>query len=96
MPGGTHLFLIARPVGHLQILIQEVQAQLADRWFKEVVLHEAREKTDSVSTTVFSCRVPWFCLQGHRHSPAALLCSQPRPPLIHTVPQTDEIGTWQS
>lgn len=83
MPGGTHLFLIARPVGHLQILIQEVQAQLTDRRFKEVVLHEAREKTDGVSTTESSCRatIPWLCWQGRRHSLAV-----PTTALSHGTP----------
>lgn len=44
MPVGTYLFLVARPVGHLQILIQEVEAQLVNRWFKEVIFHEAGER----------------------------------------------------
>lgn len=44
MPREIYLFLIAGSVGHLQILIQEVQAQLVNWWFKEIVFHEAREK----------------------------------------------------
>lgn len=72
MPAETHLFLIACPVGHLQILIQEVQAQLVNRRFKEVVFHEAKEKRQ-FSISLFSCsafRAPpfcGFCFQGWRH-----------------------------
>lgn len=72
MPGETHLFLIACPVGHLQILIQKVQAQLVNRRFKEVVFHEAKEKRQ-FSISLFSCsafRAPpfcGFCFQGWRH-----------------------------
>lgn len=62
MPGETHLFLIARPVGHLQILIQEVQAQLVNRRFKEVVLHEAKEKRQYQHqfTQLQLFQSPWF------------------------------------
>lgn len=44
MPVETHLFLVACPVGHLQILIQEVEAQLVNRRFKEVIFYEAEER----------------------------------------------------
>lgn len=44
--GKTHLFLIAGPVGHLQIPIQKVQAQLVNRWFEEIVFHQAKEKRE--------------------------------------------------
>lgn len=57
MPVETHLFLVACPVGHLQILIQEVEAQLVNRRFKEVIFHEAEERRQK-STSVCSAVPP--------------------------------------
>lgn len=39
-----YLFLVAAPVGHLQIMIKEVQAQLVNGWLKKIVFHQAEEK----------------------------------------------------
>lgn len=43
----TNLFLVADPVGRLQALLQEGQAQFVYGWFVEVILHKTVKSTES-------------------------------------------------
>lgn len=43
----TNLFLVADPVGRLQALLQEGQAQFVYGWFVEIILHKTVTGTES-------------------------------------------------